>query len=162
LDLKAPLDISGLTAKATPVDADLVGIGDSAASFSFKKLTFANLKAWVQSWLPFTKYYESAEQTITLGATFSLTHAMGVKPKVVEVSAICKTADGGVLVGEEIPVRFDSAGVAAGYGATPVWDATTIKIRVGNTGPFLFLSTAGAVIGPTSNANWRYIVRAWA
>lgn len=49
LDAKAPLDLSGLTAKTAPVDADLVGLGDSAASFGFKKLTFANLKAWILS-----------------------------------------------------------------------------------------------------------------
>lgn len=39
--------ISGSTAKTTPVDADLIGLADSAASFSLKKLTLANLKAMI-------------------------------------------------------------------------------------------------------------------
>lgn len=37
--------------KATPVDADVFGYLDSAASFVFKKLTFANLKTWIASYL---------------------------------------------------------------------------------------------------------------
>lgn len=38
-----------LTAKTTPVDADLIRIADSAASFVGKKLTFANLWAWISA-----------------------------------------------------------------------------------------------------------------
>ena len=41
--------ISGATAKTTPVDADTIGISDSAASAVLKKLTFANLWTWVKS-----------------------------------------------------------------------------------------------------------------
>lgn len=37
--------VAGATAKATPVDADIFGIADSAASNVIKKMTFANLKA---------------------------------------------------------------------------------------------------------------------
>ena len=36
------------TDKATPVDADLIGITDSADSKALKKLSFANLRTWVQ------------------------------------------------------------------------------------------------------------------
>lgn len=39
-------DINGLTAKTTPVDADEFRIWDSVGT-AFKKLSFANLKAWV-------------------------------------------------------------------------------------------------------------------
>ena len=35
------------TSKTTPADADELGISDSAASWGLKKLTFANLKAWI-------------------------------------------------------------------------------------------------------------------
>lgn len=39
------------TSKATPVDADVLPLSDSAASFGLKKLTWANLKATLGSWL---------------------------------------------------------------------------------------------------------------
>lgn len=41
--------ISAATSKTTPVDADELGIVDSAASNGLKKLTFANLGAWIWS-----------------------------------------------------------------------------------------------------------------
>ena len=40
--------ITAASSKTTPVDADAVPITDSAASNGLKKLTFANLKTWVQ------------------------------------------------------------------------------------------------------------------
>lgn len=39
------------TSKATPVDADELPLVDSASSFSLKKLTWANLKATLATWL---------------------------------------------------------------------------------------------------------------
>ena len=41
--------ITGATEKTTPVDADQLGITDSAASGALKRLTFANLWTWVKS-----------------------------------------------------------------------------------------------------------------
>lgn len=39
--------IHAATSKTTPADADELGITDSAASWALKKLTFANLRAWL-------------------------------------------------------------------------------------------------------------------
>ena len=39
--------IVAATSKATPVDADLLALVDSAASNVLKKLTWANVKSWV-------------------------------------------------------------------------------------------------------------------
>lgn len=39
--------IHAATAKATPADADELGLSDSAATWGLKNLTFANLKAWL-------------------------------------------------------------------------------------------------------------------
>lgn len=45
------LDIQSATAKSTPVDADILGIIDSAASNLLKKLTWADLKATLKTYL---------------------------------------------------------------------------------------------------------------
>src|SRR5690606_27963133 len=51
--------INAATEKATPADADLFGIADSAASFGLKKLTFANLKAFFNSlFIPKTQVFK--------------------------------------------------------------------------------------------------------
>lgn len=54
--------ISGATVKATPVDADALGLSDSAASGVLKKLTWANLKATLKTYLD--TLYEPADATI--------------------------------------------------------------------------------------------------
>jgi hypothetical protein len=43
---------TALTPKTTPVDADTVNLSDSADSNKAKKLSFANLKAWILSFVP--------------------------------------------------------------------------------------------------------------
>lgn len=48
-DLASP--IHAATSKATPVDADELALVDSAASNTLKKLTWANLKATLASWI---------------------------------------------------------------------------------------------------------------
>jgi hypothetical protein len=55
--------ISGATAKTTPIDADTVGLSDSAASNVLKKVTWANVKATLKAYLD------------TLYATISHAHA---------------------------------------------------------------------------------------
>lgn len=46
-----PQIINGSTAKTTPVDADLIGLVDSADAFSLKKVTWANIKATILTYL---------------------------------------------------------------------------------------------------------------
>ncbi len=51
--------INGATAKATPIDADMLGVMDSAASNVLKKLSWANVKATLKSY--FDSLYPSFE-----------------------------------------------------------------------------------------------------
>lgn len=70
------------TSKATPVDADELPIADSASSFSLKKLTWANLKAAIKTYLQggmamsgLLKF--AAGASIASSATVDLTAATG-------------------------------------------------------------------------------------
>ena len=61
---------SGLDAKATPVDADVAVVGDSADSGRMKQTTFAQLRTWIEA---FTSYFNVTSDTlddITDGATY--------------------------------------------------------------------------------------------
>ena len=51
-DVNFGLFSTALTPKTTPVDADTVNLSDSADSNKAKKLSFANLKAWILSFVP--------------------------------------------------------------------------------------------------------------
>jgi hypothetical protein len=65
--------INGADSKTTPVDADELGIADSAASFGLKKLTFANLFAYILTKIQaaasivFTGQLRSSNQTAATG-----------------------------------------------------------------------------------------------
>jgi hypothetical protein len=66
-------EIVGATAKTTPVDADLVGIVDSADSNTLKKLSWANIKATLKTY--FDTLYESAftKGSLIAGTNVTLT-----------------------------------------------------------------------------------------
>ena len=59
----------GMTGKSTPIDADLLGIYDSAA-FTGKKLTFANLWSWVVSKLTASNYTTNSNTQVFTNKTF--------------------------------------------------------------------------------------------
>jgi len=57
--LKVDNNMSAYTTKTTPVDADLIPLSDSAASFGIKKLSWVNLKATL------TTYFNTLYLTLT-------------------------------------------------------------------------------------------------
>lgn len=70
------LDISALTAKTTPVDADLFILSDSASSFTNKKLTWANLKATLLTY--FDTLYSRTTTIFGVGQTWQDVYASRV------------------------------------------------------------------------------------
>lgn len=107
---------------------------------------------------PFLREYISAEQTITSGTVTTLAHGLGVMPKQVQVTAICKTAEAGYAVGDEIPMHNDAATSSYNYGVGR--NVTNIRCICGAQG--IAAINASGVLTAITNANWRLIVRAWA
>lgn len=60
--------INGATSKSTPVDADYVGLMDSAASNVLKKLSWANIKATLKTY--FDTLYAPITQPVIMGAFY--------------------------------------------------------------------------------------------
>lgn len=72
LDAKTDKVLSGYTDKATPIDADLVPLSDSAAAFAAKKLSWTNIKATLKT------YFDTLYLTLTGGnLTGALNEAKG-------------------------------------------------------------------------------------
>ena len=78
------LDIASLAEKTTPVDADTLAIADSAASNGVRKLTFANLAAWIGAKLGPLVAAATAKTTIAEADTFLISDsaATGTTKKV--------------------------------------------------------------------------------
>jgi hypothetical protein len=115
--------------------------------------------------LPITAMFESAEQTITAAGLLTLAHGLGAAPKLLQAFIVCKTAEAGYSVGDVValgPVDITgSATSSRGYSAKV--NSTNIVIRYGATANTILIvhGTDGSGFGVT-NANWRFIVRAWA
>lgn len=108
---------------------------------------------------PFTKSYTSPEQTVTAGGTLTLAHGLGVKPKLVEAVLVCKTAEFGWSVGQEVNISTDF-GNPSSYNYAIGRDETNIRAVCGTTGILSF--SASGVASTLTSTNWRLIVRAWA
>jgi|GEM_PF-1083898 hypothetical protein len=127
--------INSATAKTTPVDADLFGLVDSAASNVLKKLTWANIKATLKTY--FDTFY--AYDTIWIGAGAMIP---------------CTTNPAETSTEEYGTNDIDSDILAFDAGATEeraqftlampeTWDRSTVKIK------FFWANAAGASASDT-------------
>jgi len=111
----------------------------------------------------FASRYESPEQAITSGGLVTLTHGLPSTPRVLTGVWVCKTAENGYSVGDEIYAVFGAFNSASSDGMAVFCDAVNISCRFGSgTNPIISINkTTGALFRLTS-ANWRLVVRAWA
>lgn len=121
----------------------------------------ATAPEWVT--LPITKEFVSAEQTITVGGLLTLAHGLGAKPKIVQVTMICKTAELGYSVGDEAVMNNAMSGDADSRGLTIVPGTSNIDVRIGSSSiPLRILAKNTGTMSSPVFGNWRLIVRAWA
>lgn len=111
--------------------------------------------------LPFSKSYESAQQTINAGGSLTLAHGLGAQPKLYFAVLQCATAEGGYSIGDEVLPVQSSNEAGSNRGLSLVPDATNINVRQGGGGMQISRKDTGAFLNIT-NANWKMVVRAWA
>jgi hypothetical protein len=109
----------------------------------------------------FTKSFTSSDQTITAGGALTLTHSLGVMPKIIHVRLKNTTAEAGYSIGDELIVTVDSN--VGGRGVSIVPDATNLNIRYGSDVNIWQIARkdTGAAFGIVP-ANWVAIFRAYA
>jgi len=108
------------------------------------------------------KEYESGEQVITSGGLLTLSHGLGVIPKIVELRLICKAATSGFSIGDEILIT--NAGSSSGaFAQSVVLSDTTIEFRYEDSGTCFTYSnhSSGAAVALT-NSSWRLKIKAFA
>lgn len=118
----------------------------------------------VKNSLGFSKYYQSAQQTITAAGALTLAHGLGVKPILIYPVLQCTTAEHGYSIADEVQVPFiDSSGAAAGVGFSCVPDATNLNVRYGSgANTFIVLNKTTGAVASITNSSWRLVLRAWA
>ena len=119
---KVDEDLSTLTEKTTPVDADLLALGDSASTFSLKKFTFANLLVWLKG---FMFGWDQTWQDVTASRSAGVTYT-NTTGKPIQVVFTCITGTGSVY-GYINGIEF-----ILGSGSGTYFNASTMYIIVPN------------------------------
>ena len=132
--------------KATPVDADLLPLADSAASFGLKNLTWANLKATIKAYFDGIYAAKGANSDITsiAGLTTPLSVAQGgtgTSAGVVQIQPISASAGSNALTisASSLTLDFRSTTLGSGTVTTVSGAPANLVISAGST-----LGTIGA------------------
>lgn len=112
-----------------------------------------------------TEAFTSAEQAIVEVGSLALTHSLSKIPYLIRPFLICKTAELGYSIGDEVAIDIgqSASSTTEDYGMSVVPDATDINVRYGiSSRVFLLLHKTTGVATVITLANWRLIIRAWA
>jgi hypothetical protein len=109
----------------------------------------------------FTTFYESAELSIGVGDTHTLTHSLGGVPRGIAIWAVCTVDNLGYVAGERVLIGYNTdIGGNSSRGIAMKVTATQILIKLGTTAAsFINFSTGGA--GDITTSSWRLVVTAW-
>lgn len=112
----------------------------------------------------FTQYFESAEQAIISAGSLTIPHGLSVKPKLLQAVLICKTAEFGYSIGDEVEIGCGLLFFAStNRGVTLLTDATNIRGRYGlDTNVMLAHNFSTGQFISLTNANWRLKVKVFA
>lgn len=125
-DYEAGAQINGSSAKATPIDTDLFGIIDSAASWALKKLSWANIKATLKTY--FDTIYAVSSDIQSQAATAFTTGGISTAYTGAPVPAIANNN-----AGKRFRIKFHAASGAAPTLAVSGLSAMSLRY-VDNTG----------------------------
>ena len=132
---------------------------NATATPTASKIPIADGSGKLDGWVTvaLTKYFESAEQTITSAGTLTIAHGLGGEPKLIQVWLVCKSAEGNYSVNDKTPLEINMT--AGGVSIVP--DSTNLNIRFSNAAIFIHDKTTGNTFNITY-ASWKMIFRAWA
>jgi hypothetical protein len=109
-----------------------------------------------------TVSFTSSEQTVTAASLISVAHSLGVKPKLVTMKLICKTAEAGYAVNDEVFIYDPSSNGGVSLGLCAYLDNTThVNVRIASGGVVVGHKTTGVTTVLTA-VNWRLVIMAFA
>lgn len=109
----------------------------------------------------FSEHYYSGELTCAAGDTGTLTHSFANRPSMWRATLLCKTAELGWSVGDELSVDNSVTG-STNRGLTVAVNATSIKYKFAATNPIAVNHYSTGVWTAVTPGNWRCVIRAWA
>lgn len=112
--------------------------------------------------LPLSRVYESEELILVPASTFTLSHGLGVKPRILDVVMVCKTVEYGFSVDDE----YRLSGVIVGSNNTPLVSLTSSSTEITgcfqSSGAYTIMHKTTRAWSTPTFANWRLKIRAFA
>ena len=105
--------------------------------------------------------YQSPQTTITNGTTATFAHGQGVRPSLIQLWAVCITADDGFAVGSWLLMSNGLTSVSSTQGMSVVADDTNISVAYGNTTFQAAIRQDTQAVVSLDDANWELVVKAW-
>lgn len=110
------------------------------------------------------KSFASTEQTITSAGALVIPHSLGSSPSLFQARLVCKVAEFGYSIGDEVVINNhgDDVGAASNKGISVVLDAVNINIKYANAAnTFAVIRKDTGGTNSITNVNWKLVVRAW-
>lgn len=124
----------------------------------------SSLASQLSSLLGFSSYYESSQQSFSLGSAVTVTHSLGGDPTFVQFDLVCTTTDGGYSVGDVITMpcslRFTSGSASFTKGMVLGYNSTDVFLTIG-ADTISWVTKNGASQFNLTVANWRIVLKAW-
>lgn len=159
--------LTALAGIGTAVAGDLIygtgaGTWGRLAKGTASQALMMNAGATAPAWatLPFTKSFESTQQTITGNGALTLAHSLGVKPNLYLAFLVCVTGEAGYTAGDETIIDPSVSDPGSSRGISLVPDTTNVNVRYGSQQSLIHKTSGAWTI--LTNANWKLVVRAWA
>lgn len=122
----------------------------------------ANTFQYLQQVVGLTGKYQSGELTITSGGLLTLSHFLDLNIGVIRLSLICKTAEGGYAVNDEVMIDCNHSTSGANRMTSVRFDASNIYIRFSSNGScFGLANKSNGDYFNITNGNWRLKVFAY-
>jgi hypothetical protein len=114
-----------------------------------------------------SKYEQTAAQTITSAGTLTISHSLGIKPKLYSIWIKCTTAELNYSVNDEVELvgmfGMGTGAAALSQGISIIGSSSNIILRFGAaTGALQILNKTTGVQLSITNTSWELYIRMWA
>lgn len=160
--ITAAAAFSALKQAATTSATGVIEIATTAEVQTGSATDLAVVPSTLLAAIGFSKYFQSADQTITSAGALTLAHGLGRSPVMLQIVLKCTTIDLNYAVNDLLFVPIFDDNAAAMQGASVIPDATNLNVRYGSSASAWVIpnKTSGARGGIT-NGSWVAIFRAW-
>jgi hypothetical protein len=154
-----------MTTKLTPAQATIASTAEAEAGTATDKFMTPERVAEAITALsqvsPFTASYTSGELSVATQASHTLTHSLGDRPVLVQARLVCKVANAGCSVGDEVVINIAGDSSSTERCNSVRLTTTQILIKIANNALLVTRPDNGAVDAITATS-WRMVIRAWA